>query len=212
MSRQAADLASRAAQSWHQSPGRRKQRRDDGRPVAANYVRGPRRGRCPIEGETEADLRPSRDHLSGEAKAVEIAPIDVAALCVALQILRKSQRDGAGHCLDALECESAAGFGADQHDKALKRRVPSGSRDRADIQLERKGLSWAAMVETGSDEAGGGDPVHGWKAQAVELANHAGLTRVERVFMLRLAGWKSPGADGLARLREIAGRVGVDLR
>ena len=33
-----------------------------------------------------------------------------------------------------LECESAAGFGADQHDKALKRRVPSGSRDRADTQ------------------------------------------------------------------------------
>ena len=31
-------------------------------------------------------------------------------------------------------CESAAGFGADQHDKALKRRGPSGSRDRADIQ------------------------------------------------------------------------------
>ena len=31
-------------------------------------------------------------------------------------------------------CESAAGFDADQHDKALKRRVPSGSRDRADIQ------------------------------------------------------------------------------
>ena len=31
-----------------------------------------------------------------------------------------------------MTCESAAGFGADQRDKTLKRRVPRGSRARAD--------------------------------------------------------------------------------
>ena len=77
--------------------------------------------------------------------------------------------------------------------------------------LQRRGLSWVAMVETGSSEAGSGSPVHGWKAWAVELANRPDLRHDERAFVLKLAGWRSPGADGLARLREIAERVGVEL-
>ena len=77
--------------------------------------------------------------------------------------------------------------------------------------LQRRGLSWVAMVETAPDEVGKGSPAHGWKAQAIDLANRPDLTRDERAFLVKLAGWKSPGADGLVRLRAIAERVGVKL-
>ena len=77
--------------------------------------------------------------------------------------------------------------------------------------LRRKGLTWGALVPTGSGKVGGDGLAHNWKEQAIELANHASLTAAERAFTLKLAGWRSPGADGLARLRAIAERVGVEL-
>ena len=78
--------------------------------------------------------------------------------------------------------------------------------------LRRKGLGWSALVPTGSGKAGGNGLAHDWKAQALELANHLDLTPAERAFVLKLAGWRSPGADGMARLRAIAERVGIELR
>ena len=78
--------------------------------------------------------------------------------------------------------------------------------------LQRKGLSWASLVPTGPGEASNGSLVRDWKAQALDLANCADLTPAERAIVLKVAGWKSPGADGLERLREIAERVGVNLR
>ena len=77
--------------------------------------------------------------------------------------------------------------------------------------LQRKGLDWPALVPTGSGKGGGNTLAHDWKEQAIELANHPDLTANDRAFALKLAGWRSPGADGLARLREIAERVGVEL-
>ena len=78
--------------------------------------------------------------------------------------------------------------------------------------LRRKGLSWDALVPTGSGKTGGDGPAHDWKTQAVELASHSGLTPTERNYVMKVAGWKSPGAEGLVRLRAIAERVGVELR
>lgn len=77
--------------------------------------------------------------------------------------------------------------------------------------LQRKGLDWSALVPTGSGKAVGG-LAHDWKMQAIELANHAALTPTERAFALKVAGWKTPGADGLARMQAIAERVGIELR
>lgn len=77
--------------------------------------------------------------------------------------------------------------------------------------LQRKGLDWSALVPTGSGKTAGG-LVHDWKMQAIELANHAALTPSERTFALKVAAWKSPGADGLARLQAIAERIGIELR
>ena len=78
--------------------------------------------------------------------------------------------------------------------------------------LQRKGLGWDALVPTGSGKGGGNGLAHDWKAQAVELANCPDLTPPERAFMLKLLGWKTPGADGLARMQAIAERVCVELR
>ena len=76
--------------------------------------------------------------------------------------------------------------------------------------LRRKGLDWSALVPAGSGKAGDA-LARDWKEQAIELANCADLTPTERAFVLKMVGWKAPGADGLVRLREIAERVGVEL-
>ena len=78
--------------------------------------------------------------------------------------------------------------------------------------LRRKGLGWDALVPTGSGKGDDESFAHDWKVQAVELANHSALTSAERNYVMKVAGWKSPGAEGLVRLRAIAERVGVELR
>ncbi len=78
--------------------------------------------------------------------------------------------------------------------------------------LQRKGLDWSALVPTGTGKAAGNGLAHDWKSQAAELANCSDLTQPERAFMLKLLAWKTPGADGIARMREIAERVGIELR
>lgn len=46
-----------------------------------------------------------------------------------------------------------------------------------------------------------------WHAEVLRLLARADLQKTERAFLAKLAGWKKPGVDGAARLREIADRV-----
>ena len=78
--------------------------------------------------------------------------------------------------------------------------------------LRRKGLGWDALVPSGTGKGDGDGFAHDWKSQAVELANHAALTPAERNYVMKVVGWRSPGAEGLVRLRAIAERVGVEMR
>jgi len=78
--------------------------------------------------------------------------------------------------------------------------------------LQRKGLSWAALVPVGPDDDGDDALPPDWRAQALELAEHPALAPDERIYLLKIAGWRVPGAAALVRLREIAERVGGDLR
>jgi len=76
--------------------------------------------------------------------------------------------------------------------------------------LQRKGLSWAALVPVGRDDDADEVPLD-WRAQALELAEHPALAPDERVYLLKVAGWRVPGAAALVRLREIAERVGIEF-
>jgi len=74
--------------------------------------------------------------------------------------------------------------------------------------LQRKGLSWAAIVPVGRDDDADDVPPD-WRAMALELAEHPALAPDERIYLLKIAGWRVPGAAALVRLREIAERVGI---
>jgi len=76
--------------------------------------------------------------------------------------------------------------------------------------LQRKGLSWAALVPVGHDDDAADVPPD-WRAQAVKLAEHPALAPDERTFLLKIAGWRVPGAAALVRLQEIAERVGGEF-
>jgi hypothetical protein len=76
--------------------------------------------------------------------------------------------------------------------------------------LQRKGLSWAALVPVGRDDDADEAPPD-WRAQALELAEHPALVPDERTYLLKIAGWRVPGAAALVRLREIAERVGIEF-
>ena len=54
-------------------------------------------------------------------------------------------------------------------------------------------------------------PPPDWRTQALVLAHHPVITGPERAFLLKLASWRAPGVEGLTRLREIAGRTGVEI-
>ena len=75
--------------------------------------------------------------------------------------------------------------------------------------LQERGVSWAGLLQIDPD-AGDDVPVFDWRAAAEQLAVRADLSRSDRAFALRLTKWKAPGAEGLARLREIVARVGLD--
>jgi hypothetical protein len=75
--------------------------------------------------------------------------------------------------------------------------------------LQRKGLSWAALVPVGPDNDGDDALPSDWRAQALELAEHPALAPNERTYLLKIAGWRVPGAAALVRLRELAERVGI---
>ncbi len=76
--------------------------------------------------------------------------------------------------------------------------------------LERKGLSWSALLPPGRAADTGTVP-HDWQRTALALSVHPGVTPNESVFLNKLSGWRAPGADGLARLRDIADRVGGEF-
>ncbi len=76
--------------------------------------------------------------------------------------------------------------------------------------LQRKGLSWAALVPVGRDDDADDVPSD-WRAQALELAEHPALAPDERIYLLKIAGWRVPGAAALVQLREIAERVGGEF-
>jgi len=73
--------------------------------------------------------------------------------------------------------------------------------------LQRKGLSWATLVPVGRDDDAYEAPPD-WRAQALELAEHPVVAPDERIYLLKIAGWRVPGAAALVRLGEIAERVG----
>ena len=72
--------------------------------------------------------------------------------------------------------------------------------------LQRKGVPWIAFIplerETSNAPAA-------WPAPATSLLDHPDLTKDERAYVRKVAAWKSPGTDCLARLQAIAERVGA---
>ncbi len=78
--------------------------------------------------------------------------------------------------------------------------------------LQRKGLSWAALFPIGQDDNKPTLAASDWRAQALGLAEHPDLAPDERTYVLKVAGWRAPGAAALVRLRQIAERVGGQFR
>ena len=72
--------------------------------------------------------------------------------------------------------------------------------------LQRKGVPWSAFIPLDRDAA---DVPGEWPAPATRLLDHPGLTNDERLYVRKVAAWKSPGTDCLARLQAIAERVGA---
>ena len=77
--------------------------------------------------------------------------------------------------------------------------------------LQERGVTWAGLLQIDPDAGDDDVPVFDWRAAAEQLTVRADLSRSDRAFALRLTKWKAPGAEGLARLREIVARVGLDL-
>jgi len=67
-----------------------------------------------------------------------------------------------------------------------------------------------ALVPVGRDDDAADVPPD-WRVQALELAEHPTLAPDERIYLLKIAGWRVPGAAALVRLREIAERVGGEF-
>ena len=77
--------------------------------------------------------------------------------------------------------------------------------------MRQHGLEWRALLPAGSHATEASTPPPDWRTQALVLAHHPAVTGSEQAFLFRLAGWRAPGSDGLARLREIAGRAGFEI-
>ena len=60
-------------------------------------------------------------------------------------------------------------------------------------------------------EAASAVPAINWQALALRLAVHPGVSPSDQAYAHKVAGWKSPGADGMARLRSIAEQAGVEV-
>ncbi len=71
--------------------------------------------------------------------------------------------------------------------------------------LQRKGVPWTAFIPLERRDESAGD----WPAPATRLLDHPDLTTDERLYVRKVAAWKSPGTDCLARLQAIAERVGA---
>jgi hypothetical protein len=80
---------------------------------------------------------------------------------------------------------------------------------RVSALVARKGLSWEALFDAG-EPAPDTAPPDDWRARALDLLRHRGVTAAERIFLRKMTNWRAPGTDGLTRLREIAERVGGD--
>ena len=120
---------------------------------------------------------------------------------------------------------AAATFSLRQTDRKrlLRHLVKLGASDpgdRADAALavttllESKGIAWSSLVPTARNDttADDGDGrALDWRALAFRLSEHADLAPPDRAYALRLTKWRAPGCDGLNRLREMAGRLGLDL-
>ncbi len=72
--------------------------------------------------------------------------------------------------------------------------------------LQRKGVPWTAFIPLEREASNA--PAE-WPAPATRLLDHPGLTNDERLYVRKVAAWKSPGTDCLARLQAIAERVGA---
>lgn len=68
-------------------------------------------------------------------------------------------------------------------------------------------MSWEAVIDAGEPVDEPAAPPD-WRVQALDLLRHPGLSAADPTFLRRVANWRAPGADGLARLREIGERVG----
>ena len=72
--------------------------------------------------------------------------------------------------------------------------------------LQRKGVPWSAFIPLEREAA---DAPAEWPTPATRLLEHPDLTVDERLYVRKVAAWKSPGTDCLARLQAIAERVGA---
>lgn len=62
--------------------------------------------------------------------------------------------------------------------------------------MSQQGLEWRSLLPAGAGVAPENTPPD-WRSQAVTLAHHANITAPEKAYLLKIAAWRAPGADGM---------------
>ena len=80
------------------------------------------------------------------------------------------------------------------------------------LMLKSKGLSWPALIPHAAGD--GADaaslPPGDWRSKAMLLLDHGELDKADHAAVKRVAAWKTPGVEGMERLREISRRCGME--
>ena len=80
--------------------------------------------------------------------------------------------------------------------------------------LYGKGLTWEGLIPAPANDDADTDALpiapDDWRSKAYLLLAHGELTKAEHGTVKRIAAWKVPGHEGMDRLRDIAGRCGME--
>ena len=80
----------------------------------------------------------------------------------------------------------------------------------ASEMMRQQGLEWRSLLPPAEGVKAENTPPD-WRSQVMVLAHHADTTAAEQAFLLKIAGWRAPGADGTAQIRAVAKRLGVEV-
>ncbi len=77
--------------------------------------------------------------------------------------------------------------------------------------MREQELEWRTLLPPGSNATGEAKAPLDWKMRLLLLAHYPGVTAAETAEMMRMVTWWAPGPAGLAQLRQVAARVGVEF-